>query len=54
MAEATEFKHAQPGSLYSAVLICRFHLEIALDDINPEHYLKDPKIWELWYIPYDG
>ena len=18
------------------------------------HYLKDPKLWELWYIPYYG
>ena len=18
------------------------------------HYLKDPKLWELWYIPYNG
>ena len=18
------------------------------------HYLKDPKLWELWYIPCDG
>ena len=18
------------------------------------HYLKDPKLWELWDIPYDG
>ena len=18
------------------------------------HYLKDPKLWELWYIPYKG
>ena len=18
----------------------------------PMHYLKDPKLWELWYIPY--
>ena len=18
------------------------------------HYLKDPKLWELWYIPYSG
>ena len=24
----------------------------SVDDINPLHYLKDPKLWELWYIPY--
>ena len=24
------------------------------DDLNPWHYLKDPKLWELWYIPYYG
>ena len=18
------------------------------------HYFKDPKLWELWYIPYNG
>ena len=18
------------------------------------HYRKDPKLWEVWYIPYDG
>ena len=25
----------------------------AVDDINL-HDLKDPKLWELWYIPYCG
>ena len=25
--------------------------EPTVDDINL-HYLKDPKLWELWYIPY--
>ena len=24
-----------------------------VDDINL-HYLQDPKLWELWYIPYYG
>ena len=24
------------------------------DDINPALYLKDPKLWELWYIPSSG
>ena len=24
-----------------------------VDDIHL-HYLKDPKLWELWYIPYHG
>ena len=23
----------------------------AVDDINPYHHLKDPKLWELWYVP---
>ena len=21
---------------------------------NILHYLKDPKLWELWYVPYYG
>ena len=25
----------------------------SVDDINPA-YLKDPKLWEFWYIPYYG
>ena len=25
-----------------------------VDDINFQHYLKDPKLWELWYDPYYG
>ena len=23
-----------------------------VDDIHPEHYLKDPKLWELWCSRY--
>ena len=25
-----------------------------VEDRTPEFYLKDPKLWELWYIPYYG
>ena len=24
------------------------------DDRNPALPYKDPKLWELWYIPYSG
>ena len=27
---------------------------ITVDDINPTHYHKDPKLREFWYIPYSG
>ena len=25
-----------------------------VEDIRPAHYLKDPKLWELWHIPDYG
>ena len=25
---------------------------LTIDDKKDLHYLKDPKLWELWYIPY--
>ena len=28
--------------------------EILLLMIEVLQYLKDPKLWELWYIPYHG
>ena len=28
--------------------------EVLLLMIEILHYLKDPTLWELWYIPYDG
>ena len=29
-------------------------IEMVLLMIKILHYLKDPKLWELWYIPYYG
>ena len=29
-------------------------MRILLLMIDILHYLKDPKLWELWYIPYFG
>ena len=28
------------------------YLDPTVDDINPQHYLKDPKLDVVWYIPY--
>ena len=46
------------GQFGAGVLgVCKgFGVEIqgnTVDDINL-HYLKGPKLWELWYIPYYG
>ena len=30
------------------------HHGASVDDINPWHCPMDPKLWELWYIPYYG
>ena len=27
---------------------------LTVDDKNPQHYVKGPKLWELWSIPYYG
>ena len=34
--------------------LSRIFAEVAVDDRNPSQYLKDPKLWELWYVPYYG
>ena len=27
----------------------------SVEDRNPyKHYLKDPKLWDFWYVPYPG
>ena len=38
-------KELVPRSLMSETLNLLLMMQIL-------HYLKDPKLWELWYIPY--
>ena len=43
-----------PGLLGFWESLGRWALTELLLMIELLHYLKDPKVWELWYIPYDG
>ena len=38
-------------TLYSST---RLLSGVTVDDIYILHYLKDPKLWEVWCVPYYG
>ena len=42
------------GTAWSAILAMVWLVKVILLMIKVLDYLRNPKLWELWYIPYNG